>query len=81
MPTTKEAAGGESSSSLSSFASWESHTAHSWKSEGPYYLPNPSLRGTVERKAPSKRVGRREGAYVFAGPLQILPYLHPKPIP
>ncbi|CAK7324406.1 unnamed protein product [Dovyalis caffra] len=23
-----------------------SRTAHSWKSEGPYYLPNPSLRGT-----------------------------------
>lgn len=25
-----------------------------------------SLRGTVERKAPSKQLGRREGAYVFA---------------
>ena len=43
-----------------------SRTAHSWKSEGPYYLPNPLLRGTVERKAPSKQLGRREGAYVFA---------------
>lgn len=45
-----------------------SRTAHSWKSEGPYYLPNPSLRGTVDRKAPSKppHSSKREGAYVFA---------------
>ncbi|KAI6697445.1 hypothetical protein NL676_017564 [Syzygium grande] len=40
-----------------------SRTAHSWKSEGPYYLPNPSLRGTVDRKAPSKPLhsSKREG--------------------
>lgn len=44
--------------------------AHSWKSEGPYYLPNPSLRGTVDRKAPSKppHSSKREGK----GPM----YLH-----
>ena len=47
-----------------------SRTAHSWKSEGPYYLPNPSLRGTVDRKAPSKppHSSKREGK----GPM----YLH-----
>ncbi|KAK5786164.1 hypothetical protein PVK06_040795 [Gossypium arboreum] len=47
-----------------------SRTAHSWKSEGPYYLPNPSLRGTVDQKAPSKppHSSKREGK----GPM----YLH-----
>ena len=51
----------------SSFASRESHTAHSLKSEGPYYLPDPAAprdQGTDRRDSFSlidKKVGIREG--------------------
>ncbi|RWW39282.1 hypothetical protein BHE74_00055401 [Ensete ventricosum] len=48
-------------SSFPSFALRESHTTHSWKSEGPYYLPNPKLCSEVPPNGKRLLINLAEG--------------------